>query len=54
MARGLIAALEPIREKRSYYEQNPELVEDIMVAGSNKARLSARETMEVVRAAVKI
>jgi tryptophanyl-tRNA synthetase len=54
MARGLIAALEPIREKRSYYEQHPELVEDIMVAGSNKARLSARETMEIVRAAVKI
>lgn len=54
MARGLIAALEPIREKRIYYEQHPELVEEIMVAGSKKARISARETMEVVREAVKI
>jgi tryptophanyl-tRNA synthetase len=54
MAQGLIAALAPIREKRSYYEQHPQLVEEIMVAGSDKARLSARETMEVVRAAVKI
>jgi tryptophanyl-tRNA synthetase len=54
MAQGLIAALEPIREKRTYYEQRPELVEEIMVAGSNKARISARETMEVVREAVKI
>ena len=54
MARGLIAALEPIRVKRTYYEQHPELVEEIMVAGSNKARISARETMEVVREAVKI
>ena len=54
MARGLIAALEPIREKRAYYEQRPELVEEIMVSGSDKARISARETMEVVRAAVKV
>jgi tryptophanyl-tRNA synthetase len=54
MARGLIASLEPIREKRAYYEQHPEIVEEIMIEGSNKARLSACETMEVVRAAVKI
>ena len=54
MARGLIKALAPIREKRAYYEQRPELVEEIMVAGSNKARIKACETMEVVRAAVKI
>jgi tryptophanyl-tRNA synthetase len=54
MAQGLIAALAPIREKRTYYEQHPELVEEIMVAGSNKARISARETMEIVREAVKI
>jgi tryptophanyl-tRNA synthetase len=54
MARGLIDALAPIREKRAYYEQRPELVEEIMVAGSNKARIIACETMEVVREAVKI
>ena len=54
MARGLIASLKPIREKRAYYEQHPEIVEEIMIEGSNKARLSACETMEVVRAAVKI
>lgn len=54
MARGLIEALAPIREKRDYYEQHPDLVQDIMVEGSNKARVKARETMGVVRAAVKI
>jgi tryptophanyl-tRNA synthetase len=54
MARGLVDALEPIREKRAYYEQRPELVEEIMVSGSDKARTSARETMEIVRAAVKV
>jgi tryptophanyl-tRNA synthetase len=54
MALGLIEALAPIREKRAYYEQRPAVVEEIMVEGSNEARAKARETMEVVRAAVKI
>ena len=54
MARGLLSALEPIREKRAYYEERPEMVEEIMVEGSNRARKTACETMEVVRAAIKI
>jgi tryptophanyl-tRNA synthetase len=54
MAQGLIAALAPIREKRAYYEARPELVDEIMTDGSDKARLIARDTMEIVREAVKI
>jgi len=54
MAQGLIAALEPIREKRSYYESQPDLVNDIMTEGSNRARRTAQSTMEDVRAAIKI
>jgi len=54
MARGLANALEPIREKRAYYEARPAMVDEIMVEGSNRARLAACETMEVVRAAIKI
>jgi tryptophanyl-tRNA synthetase len=54
MARGLVKALEPIREKRAYYEARPAMVDEIMVEGSNRARLAACETMEVVRAAIKI
>ena len=54
MAQGLIAALEPIREKRTYYESRPDLVDDIMTEGSNKARRTAQSTMEDVRAAIKI
>ena len=54
MAEGLIEALAPIRKRRAYYEQRPELVQQIMVEGSNKARIKARETMELVREAVKI
>jgi tryptophanyl-tRNA synthetase len=54
MAQGLIAALEPIRQKRAYYESRPGVVDDIMTEGSNKARRTACRTMEDVRAAIKI
>jgi tryptophanyl-tRNA synthetase len=54
MAKNLIAALEPIREKRAYYEQRPREVEEIMIEGSNKASETARQTMEGVRSAVRI
>jgi tryptophanyl-tRNA synthetase len=54
MAKSLNASLAPIREQRAYYEARPELVEEIMVAGSNKARQTARQTMQEVRAAIKI
>jgi len=54
MAHSLIAALEPIREKRAYYESRPDLVDDIMTEGSNRARRTAIRTMEEVRAAIKI
>ncbi|MCP4349226.1 MAG: tryptophan--tRNA ligase [Desulfobacterales bacterium] len=54
MAQNLIKALEPIREKREYYENRPELVADIIVTGSNKAREVAQQTMEEVRSALKI
>jgi tryptophanyl-tRNA synthetase len=54
MAQNLVAALEPIRDKRAYYEDHPEQVEEIMTAGSEKASQTARQTMEEVREAVKI
>ena len=54
MARNLAAALEPIREKRHYYESRPEIVDDIIRDGNSKARKKARQTMEEVRSAVKI
>lgn len=54
MAKQLIRFLEPIYEKRKYYEERPDLVSDIMMTGSDKARAVARQTMEEVRAAMKI
>ena len=54
MAQNLIKALEPVRKKREYYLSRPELVDDIIKDGIQKARNVARQTMEEVRAAVKI
>jgi tryptophanyl-tRNA synthetase len=54
MAQNLIVALEPIREKRAYYEAHPELIDEIITDGCDKARKTARATMESVRAAIKI
>jgi tryptophanyl-tRNA synthetase len=54
MADSLIKALEPIREKREYYLARPQLVEDIINEGGNKARQVARQTMTEVRAALKL
>lgn len=54
MAQHLNNAMEPIREKRKQYESDPKLVADIILAGSNKARNVAQQTMEEVRSALKI
>ncbi len=54
MAESLNAALEPVREKRAYYEAHPELMDDIIKQGDDKARQVARSTMTDVRKAIKI
>ena len=54
MAQNLIKALEPIREKRAYYEERTEEVDAIIREGNNRARNVARQTMEEVRAVVKV
>jgi len=54
MAKNLIEALAPINEKRKYYEARPEIVEEIIVTGTDKARRVAQKTMEEVRSAIKI
>ncbi|MDX2441451.1 MAG: tryptophan--tRNA ligase, partial [Desulfobacterales bacterium] len=54
MAQNLIKAFEPVRKKREYYLSRPELVDEIIKDGIQKARNVARQTMEEVRAAVKI
>ena len=49
MARNLLDALVPVHEKRDYYNNHPDLVEDIIKEGYNKASAVARQTMTEVR-----
>lgn len=54
MAEHLIRALGPIRERRAKYAAKPKTVWDILATGSERARRVARETMQLVREAVKL
>lgn len=54
LAKNISKYLEPIREKRNYYEAHPELVDEILIEGTKKARLRAKETMDKVKEAMKI
>ena len=53
-AETLGSHLAPIQEKRVRYIQNPGLVEEILEDGGERARRVAAQTMEEVRAAMKI
>ncbi|MFW6238843.1 MAG: tryptophan--tRNA ligase [Halanaerobiales bacterium] len=46
--------LGPIRERRAMYENNPDKVDEILLAGTKHAREVAAETMEEVRAAMSL
>jgi len=54
MAKNLSQSLEPIREKREYFEAHPDLVDEIIADGILKARKVAETTMKEVRISVKI
>lgn len=54
LAANIIETLKPIREKRTYYEQHPELVDKILIEGTEKARKVAKETMKKVKEAMKL
>lgn len=46
--------LEPIRQRRREYEGNPELIEQILKEGAEKAGTEARKTLDEVKKAMKI
>ena len=54
LARNIIETLRPIREKRAYYEANPEVVDKILLDGTKKAQEKAKETMKKVKKAMKL
>lgn len=52
LANNIIETLKPIREKRKYYEEHPEEVDEILRKGTEKARETAKETMKKVKKAM--
>lgn len=54
LATNIIEKLRPIREKRKYYEERPDLLDEILVNGTKKAQEIARETMRKVKANMKL
>jgi len=54
LAKALNNFLEPIREKRSYFENHKSEVEDILKTGTAKTRAEAQKTLEAVRLAIKL
>jgi tryptophanyl-tRNA synthetase len=54
LAKALNALLEPIRERRAYYEQRPDEVRAALEKGCREGRTIAQETMAMVRDAMEI
>ena len=48
LANGVVRELEPVQERRRFYEARPAMVEEILAAGGARARLRAAETMREV------
>ncbi|AWX55014.1 tryptophan--tRNA ligase [Brevibacillus brevis] len=44
--------LEPMRERRRVYQNDPKKVDEILMSGTEKARLVAKETMQEIREAM--
>ena len=54
LANNIIEFLKPMREKRAYYEAHPELVDKIILEGTNKAREEAKKNMKRIKKAMKL
>jgi len=54
LTRNLLTRLAPVREKRCYYEEHPDLLREIIANGNDRARKIAVTTMEQVRDHMKI
>ncbi len=51
-ADAIVAELAPLQDRRKRYEQNPDLVREVLHQGSELARARAEETMQEVRGAM--
>lgn len=51
---SILKELEPIQEKRKYYENHPEEVDRILKEGTKKAREEAKKNMKNIKASMKL
>jgi tryptophanyl-tRNA synthetase len=54
LSENIINFLKPIQEKRNYYKNHPELIEDILKNGTQKAKEKAKETLKRVKEKMKL
>lgn len=54
LVKKIIAYLEPIQNKRRFYEKRPDLVQEILLTSTKKARKITQETMSIVRKRMRI
>ena len=54
LANNIIEFFKPMREKRAYYEAHPEIVDKIILDGTNKAREEAKKNMKRIKKAMKL
>jgi tryptophanyl-tRNA synthetase len=52
VADAIVSALQPIQERRTQFENNPALVDDILSDGARRATTRAEQTMHEVRSAM--
>lgn len=49
----MIKHLEPIKKRRKYYEENLQIVDEILINGINKARKNAKEVVDKIKKSMK-
>ncbi|MBI5057711.1 MAG: tryptophan--tRNA ligase [Nitrospirae bacterium] len=54
LIKNLLTVLEPIWEKRKFFLEKPDYLEDVLSTGSQKAKQAASETMKLVRKAMNL
>ena len=54
LANNIIEFLKPMREKRAYYEAHPEIIDKILIEGTQKAKEEAKKNMAKIKKAMKL
>lgn len=54
LIKNISEELKPIREKRAYYEAHPEIIDEVLIEGTKKAQMTAKEVMKKVKKAMKL